>query len=146
MNYQYKFEKILDVKEREKDQALSAYQNAIRAFENVARELYTLLKKKEDLESYQAEKMASGLSVQKIRHYRKFIDDMEKTINHYQQLVVKARNQMNWYQQKLQEKNIEVKKYEKMRDKDYSRFLEKLKMLEEKQADEISTQAFFRKS
>lgn len=54
-----------------------------------------------------------------------------------------ARNRMNWHQQKLQEKNIEVKKYEKLKDKDYSRFLMKLKLQEEKQADEISTQTFY---
>ncbi|KYC59741.1 MAG: flagellar export protein FliJ [Heyndrickxia coagulans] len=143
MNYHYKFEKILDVKEKEKDEALSAYKNAVQAFENVARELYALLKKKEDLEAHQAEKMKAGLSVQEIRHYRRFIDDIEKSIHYYQNLVMNARNRMNWYQQKLQEKNIEVKKYEKLKDKDYSRFLMKLKLQEEKQADEISTQTFY---
>lgn len=35
MNYHYKFEKILDVREKEKDEALSAYKNAVQAFENV---------------------------------------------------------------------------------------------------------------
>lgn len=143
MNYHYKFEKILDVKEKEKDEALSAYKNAVQAFENVARELYALLKKKEDLEARQAEKMKTGLSVQEIRHYRRFIDDIEKSIHYYQNLVMNARNRMNWHQQKLQEKNIEVKKYEKLKDKDYSRFLMKLKIQEEKQADEISTQTFY---
>ena len=29
-----------------------------------------------------------------------------------------ARNQMNFYQEKLMQKNIEVKKYEKMKEKD----------------------------
>ncbi|WP_018660062.1 flagellar export protein FliJ [Heyndrickxia acidiproducens] len=144
MNYHYKFEKILDVKEREKDAALSTYQHALQAFEDTARELYALLKKKEDLEAYQAAKISTGLSVREIRHYQRFIADIEKSIHYYQQLVMKARNRMNWQQQKLQEKNIEVKKFEKIKDKDYSRFLEKLKLDEEKQTDEISTQTFFR--
>lgn len=37
MKYQYKFEKILTLKEREKDEALATYQKAVKRFENVAK-------------------------------------------------------------------------------------------------------------
>ncbi|MFE7151723.1 flagellar export protein FliJ, partial [Heyndrickxia sporothermodurans] len=110
MKYQYKFEKILSLKEREKDEALSTYQKSVKRFENVAEELYQLLKKKEDLLDFQTSKLETGLSIQEIRHHQRFITNLEKSIKHYQDLVINARNQMNWYEQKLQEKNIEVKK------------------------------------
>ncbi|KYD00008.1 flagellar biosynthesis chaperone FliJ [Heyndrickxia sporothermodurans] len=143
MKYQYKFEKILSLKEREKDEALSTYQKSVKRFENVAEELYQLLKKKEDLLDFQTSKLETGLSIQEIRHHQRFITNLEKSIKHYQDLVINARNQMNWYEQKLQEKNIEVKKYEKLKEKDFEKYLFLLQEIENKQIDEISTQIYF---
>lgn len=68
--------------------------------------------------------------------------DLEKTIDHYQKMVANARNQMNFQQEKLMEKNIEVKKYEKMQEKDLAFFLEGMKQAEGRQMDEISIQLF----
>lgn len=146
MKYQYKFEKVLTFKEREKEEALSAYQNAIKTFEEVAEELYRLLKKKEDLELFQAEKLQTGSSVQEIRHYQRFIINMEKSIKYYQELVLNARNRMNWCETQLIEKNVEVKKYEKIKIKDYEKFLEQMKLEEDKVTDEISTLQYFHRT
>ncbi|QQZ07947.1 flagellar export protein FliJ [Heyndrickxia vini] len=146
MKYQYKFEKILSLKEREKDEALSTYQKSVKRFENVAEELYQLLKKKEDLLDFQTSKLETGLSIQEIRHHQRFITNLEKSIKHYQDLVINARNQMNWYEQKLQEKNIEMKKYEKLKEKDFEKYLFLIQEMENKQIDEISTQIYFHRS
>ncbi|MFO1445908.1 flagellar biosynthesis chaperone FliJ [Bacillus sp. Bva_UNVM-123] len=142
MQYQYKFEKILVIKEREKDEALNIYSQAVKRFEEAAEKLYELLKKKEDLESHQSSRLVSGLPVQEIRHHQYFLQNLEKTISHYQQIVINARNHMNFYQEKLMEKNIEVKKYEKIKEKDLSKFTENQKQLEGKQMDDISIQQF----
>lgn len=142
MSYQYKFNRILTVKEREKDEALSAYETAVKSFEEVAEKLYQLLKKKEDLESYQEEQLKNGLSVVEIRHHQQFIGNLEKTIDHYQKMVINARNRMNLFQEKLMDKNIEVKKFEKMREKDFEQFLADMKSAESKQMDDISIQHY----
>lgn len=142
MQYQFKFEKILVIKEREKDEALNIYSQAVKRFEEAAEKLYELLKKKEDLESHQSSRLVSGLPVQEIRHHQYFLQNLEKTISHYQQIVINARNHMNFYQEKLMEKNIEVKKYEKIKEKDLSKFTENQKQLEGKQMDDISIQQF----
>ncbi|WP_336990084.1 flagellar export protein FliJ [Bacillus infantis] len=142
MQYQYRFEKVMSIREREKDEALDSYNQSVRRFEEAAGKLYELLKKKEDLEEFQFSKLASGLPVQEIRHYQHFIHSLEKTIEPYQQVVFNARNQMNYYQDKLTEKNIEVKKYEKMKEKDIVRFAESMKLEENRQMDDISIQLY----
>lgn len=142
MQYQYKFEKILTIKTREKDEAFNVYNQAVNRFEEAATKLYENLKKKEDLENYQNSRLVNGLPVQEIRHYQQFVNNLEKTINYYQKLVINARNHMNFYQEKLMEKNIEVKKYEKMKEKDLTDFTENMKLLEGKQMDDISIQHF----
>jgi flagellar FliJ protein len=117
MAYQFKFEKIMKLREREKDEVLSTYNESVKRFEEAAESLFRSLKKKEDLESYQRSKLENGLSVQEIRHHQTFIHNLQKTIDHDQKVVVHTRNQMNFYQDKLLQKNIEVKKYEVLKEK-----------------------------
>lgn len=142
MKYQYKFGRVLALKEREKDEALSLYQESVKKFEEVAEKLYELLKRKEDLEEYQSAGLVQGLPIIEIRYHQQFIGNLEKSIQHYQKMVINARNRMNLHQEKLMEKNIEVKKYEKIREKDFVHFIEELKANENKQMDDISIQHF----
>ncbi|MEG9296655.1 flagellar export protein FliJ [Mangrovibacillus sp. Mu-81] len=138
MSYQYRFERILTLKEKEKDEVNEQYKGAIASFERVAEKLFEFLKKKEELEVYQSDKLLKGLSVQDIRHHQQFITNLEKTISYYQDLVIQARNRMNWYEEKLVDMNVEVKKYEKIKEKDLSYFLHSMKESENKQLDEVS--------
>ncbi len=75
----------------------------------------------------------------KFSHYSRFIDSMEKTIEDVQQKVVQARTKMNWHEQKLLEKNLEVRKFEKMREKDFEAYKEERNRLETILLDEISS-------
>ncbi|MFD6438716.1 flagellar export protein FliJ [Peribacillus sp. NPDC060186] len=145
MIYQYKFEKILTIKEKEKRDALSKYNAALKTFEEVAEKLYKLLKKKEDLLEFQQEKLRNGLSVQEIRHHQLFMDNLEKLLNHCQQEVIEVRYKMNVLQEVLLDKNIEVKKYTKMKENEFLKFLDVIKEAENKQMDEISIRQFLSK-
>ena len=142
MAYQFKFEKIMKLKESEKDEVLSTYNESVKRFEEAAENLFRSLKKKEDLEIYQRSKLENGLSVQEIRHHQTFIHNLQKTIDHDQKVVVHTRNQMNFYQDKLLQKNIEVKKYEVLKEKGKIVFLEEIRQLEAKQMDDISIQQY----
>ncbi|MEK4629550.1 MAG: flagellar export protein FliJ [Solibacillus sp.] len=143
--YTYRFEKILGVKEQEKTESEIAFKESVQVFEEIATKLYDLLKKKEDLISYQQERLMIGSSIDEVKHYSKFIDSMEKTIADVQQKVVQARAKMNWHEQKLLEKNLEVRKYEKMRENDFVKFKEDQQRIEAIQLDELSTIAYYKK-
>lgn len=146
MNYQYKFEKILTIKEKEKNDASSKYNESVKKFEEVAEKLYRHLKKKEDMQNFQQVKLKEGMAVQEIRHHQQFMDNIEKLLARIQQEVVEARYRMNAYQEKLIEKNIEVKKYEKIKEKDFDKFLDHIKEIENKNMDEISIRQFINKA
>ncbi|MFJ8068744.1 flagellar export protein FliJ [Peribacillus sp. NPDC096447] len=145
MIYQYKFEKILTIKEKEKTDALAKYNAALKKFEAVAEKLYKLLKKKEELLEFQQEKLRNGLSIQEIRHHQLFMDNLEKLLNNCQQEVIEARYKMSIQRDILMERNIEVKKYEKMKENDFLKFLDVIKEAENKQMDEISIRQFLSK-
>ena len=143
--YNYRFEKILTVKDQEKTESELAFKESVQVFEEIATKLYDLLKKKEDLITFQQERLKVGSSIDEINHYSKFIDSMEKTIADVQQKVVQARAKMNWHEQKLLEKNLEVRKYEKMRENDFEQFKEEQLRTEAILLDELSTIAYYKK-
>ncbi|MGM9948626.1 MAG: flagellar export protein FliJ [Lysinibacillus sp.] len=142
MQYIYRFENILNVREQEKNETEIAYKESVRSFEEVATRLYEMLKKKEDLIAFQQERLMTGSSIDEISHYARFIDSMEKTIDDVQQKVMQARAKMNWHEQKLVEKNLEVRKFEKMRERDFEAYKEEQNRLETILLDEISSLAY----
>lgn len=142
MGYYFKFEKILQIKEREKEEIQLGYHRAKRQFEQVAEKLYELLKKKEDLLAFQETQLASGFPVYEIQHYQLFISNLEKMIDYQQQLVMNARNRMFWFENQLKEKNIEVKKYEKIKEKEWQKYKKLLGQMENKEMDELSVIQF----
>jgi flagellar protein FliJ len=139
---QFRFQKIMDVKENEKEQSLAEYNQSVSDFENVANKLYDSLKQKEVLEETTLARLNNGMSVQEIRHYQQFVSNIEKTITHYQKLVQLTRNRMNEKQMKLMQKNIEVKKYEKLKEKQLEQFILATKHSESKQMDDLSIQSY----
>lgn len=145
MKYSYRFENILTVREQEKQETEAAYKQSVKIFEDIATRLYDLLKKKEDLIEYQRQRLQIGASIDEISHYANFVTSMDKTIEDVQQKVVQARAKMNWHEQKLLEKNLEVRKYEKMKEKDFEAFRDEQNRLETILLDELSGQAYFRK-
>lgn len=142
MVYQFKFDKILHIKEKEKNAAMADYKTAAEKFEETATTLYALLKRKEDLEALQSKRLNNGLAIQEIRHNQQFITNLEKTIEYYQKMVINARNRMDFYQEKLIATNVEAKKFTKMKEKGFNAYQQGLKFLEGKQMDDISIQQF----
>ncbi|MFJ6207724.1 flagellar export protein FliJ [Lysinibacillus sp. NPDC092081] len=138
VSYIYRFEKVLTIREQEKNETEIAYKESVRSFEEVATKLFDLLKKKEDLIEFQQERLAVGSSIEEVHHYARFIDSLEKTIVDVQQKVVQARAKMNWHEEKLLEKNLEVRKFEKMREKDFKEFQQEQDRIESIFLDEIS--------
>ena len=106
--YQYKFAKVLTVREQEKSETEIAYKESVHSFEQVATELYNLLKKREDTLDTQNGLLSNGLSIDGIHHYSNFLDSLQKRIEVVQKEVIQARTKMNWYEEKLLEKSLNV--------------------------------------
>lgn len=142
MSINFRFQKIMDIKENEKEQSLAEYNQSVNDFETVANKLYESLKQKEVLEENTLLKLNHGMSVQEIRHYQQFVTNIEKTISHYQNLVLLTRNRMNEKQTKLMYQNMELKKYEKLKEKQHNEFVMTNKQIENKYMDDLSIQTY----
>ncbi|MCU9612103.1 flagellar export protein FliJ [Caldibacillus lycopersici] len=146
MKFTYKFDKILALREREKEEAVFTYEAAVRKFEEVGEKLYQLLKKKEELELDQQNKIVAGLSIQELRIQQNYLINLQKEIHYYQQMVSRARQNMLYEEQRLQERNIEVKKLEKLKIKDYEKYLQLENQEEGKVMDELAMQSVARRN
>lgn len=140
--YQFRFDRVLTVKEREKKEAEDRYRESIESFEGIAQKLYQLLKKKELMESSQAEHIQTGIAVQTLRHGQQFLINIEKSIEYQQKLVMEARNSMHWHEQRLLDRNIEVRKYEKIKEKDRVHFISEQNERDNQQMNELSMTQF----
>jgi len=140
--YKYRFDQILTIREQEKTELEISYKESVQAFEEAATTLYELLKKKEDTITEQDHHMKSGFSISEIHRYASFITGLEKSIELFQQKVAAARTKMNWHEDRLLEKSIEVKKYEKMKEKDQQLFQEEQVRLEAIRLDELASVRF----
>lgn len=143
--YKYRFEKVLMYREQQKTETEIEYKKAVQVFELVATQLYDLLKKKEDTLVEQREKMTTGFLVNEIHHYVRFIESLEKRIAATQQQVIQARSKMTWFEGKLLEKTLEVRKFEKMKEKDHEHHRTEMEQLEAIQLDELATLKFRRR-
>jgi len=132
----------MTIKQDEKNRLLAQYNESVQYFEQVGQKLYDKLKQKEELLEVQAKKFKSGLVISEIKFFQQALESVEVTIANLQRDVMLARQQMSMRELKLQEKNIECKKYEKLKDKSYTSYLKTQGDAESKQMDEISLQQF----
>lgn len=136
-------EKILQLRNEEKNRALLEQKKAIDHFETVAKKLYTQLKTKEDAESKLNDYVKSEV-IQKIREQTLYIDLLNRQINMLQKEVQIARENMERKQMIVTEKHVELKKIEKMLEKRKEREAQERALIEMKQMDEISLNRFIR--
>lgn len=140
--YNYRFENVLTYRELQKTETEIEFKSSVDAFEVVATELYDLLKKKETTLANQQDQMQTGASIDEIHHYARFIDSLEKKIQSVQQQVIQARSKMNWFEDKLLERTLEVRKFEKMKEKDRDQHRVDVEYKEAQRLDELSTMTF----
>ena len=136
-------QKILQLRNEEKNRALLEQKKAMDHFEEVAKKLYTQLKTKENAESKLNEYVKSEV-IAKIREQTLYIDLLNRQINTLQREVQIARENMEQKRQIVTEKHVELKKIEKMIEKRMDQAKKEAALLEMKQMDEISLNRFMR--
>lgn len=134
--------KLLHVRENERNDAQKAYQHALAFFEDIATQLYTLLRKKEDAEESYDNSLQTTVPLEIIKEQVAYIELLNNQILRLQQKVQHARSDMESKQLKLTDAHVEVKKYEKIIDTRKKSEKEVEAKLEKVSMDEISMQQF----
>ncbi|ANX12285.1 flagellar export protein FliJ [Fictibacillus arsenicus] len=138
MSFQFSMEKVLTVKQKEKESIELELGEAVQAFESIAEEIYSLLKRKEDIENLSNQQFQQRIVVNDLQNTQRFLLSMSNKIKELQPVLQRARERMQVIQQKLLQQTIEVKKYEKLKEKQIHAYEMELTLYENKQNDEFS--------
>ncbi|PWA13505.1 flagellar export protein FliJ [Pueribacillus theae] len=138
MAFHFRLDKVLTIKEKEKNLSELEYADARQQFEKAARRLYELLKKKEDLEKQYEQKMQVGVMADSLLQYSYHLQTLQTSITQEQLNVNRAKFLMEGKHQKIIQKSVEVKKYNRLKEKHFAHFKNQLKKDESKQLDELS--------
>ncbi|MFD1850381.1 flagellar export protein FliJ [Oceanobacillus bengalensis] len=134
--------KVLTIRENEKKVAQKAYHQSMGVFEEVAKELYLLLKKKEEAEQQYERFIQSTAPINQIKQLVDYLEVLTTEILFVQQKVEVARNDMEKKQVKLSDSYVEVKKFEKIIDIRKQDERDELKRKEDAFMNEISMNQF----
>ncbi|WLD95154.1 flagellar export protein FliJ [Alkalihalobacillus sp. AL-G] len=137
MTFQFRMDQVLDYKHNQKEMVQKEFAEHQEKFEEIGMALYELLKKKETIQLQQSERIVGGEQVRTIQHYGFYIDTMEKEAHSLQHRLHIARDNMEDAKGRLLEKTIDVKKYEKLKEKQHERYREDLKQQEARYMDEL---------
>src|SRR5690625_2503219 len=106
--------KVLQIREREKKEAQVNHSESVATFERLAKKLYTLLVKKEQLEQELSFNNYEAVSIGEIQNKSHYLDFLTKEALSLQNEVNHARERMEQKREYLTEAHIEMKKIEKM--------------------------------
>ncbi|MGP4075606.1 flagellar export protein FliJ [Halobacillus sp. K22] len=137
------FNKIKDLRDRERTKQEKHHQSQVEAFEKKATQLYEALKEKEQAEQLFHETL-SERTVQAITfiQHQQYIERLEERIELLQPEVQHARQAMYHSQEKLTDAYVEVKKFEKLIERKQTKHQQWLKSEENKQMDDLSMRQF----
>lgn len=142
MSFHFSMEKVLSVKQKEKESIEQELGEAVQAFESIAEEIYSLLKRKEDIENLSNHQFQQKIVVNDLQNTQRFLLSMTNKIKELQPVLQRARERMQLIQQKLLHQTIEVKKYEKLKERQLTAYNVEITSYENKQNDEFSVLRF----
>ncbi|MBM7632593.1 flagellar export protein FliJ [Geomicrobium sediminis] len=146
MTFSFSLQKLLQVKEKERDEKQKHFEVSRKQFEEAGYRLYHLLRDREQMivgvEGY----ATSGTTIAALQTAQMASERMEKEIVHVQGLANDARAKMNVQKDALHHATIELKKLEKLKVKQHETYRQEEKLFEQQQLDETATLLYIRQN
>ncbi|WP_423799754.1 flagellar export protein FliJ [Neobacillus sp. SAB-20_R2A] len=141
MSFQFRFEKILNMKEKEKESALNEMNMARKKKEIAEGELLELVERKE---SYLRDfEQKTSLRVTEMLERDQYLYFLDKQIERVKRKVADLTRDFNLKNQLLLSKNQEEKVWSTWREKSFDEYSEKVKRDEQNMLDEMAVIRYF---
>lgn|SRR5690625_4195010 len=138
--------KLLQIRENEKNQAQKEHAESVTTFEQLASDLYKLLKKKEQVEEELSLSQSRVMSIGEIQSKSIYLENLMKKAILLQEKVNEARTTMEQKRTLLTEAHIEMSKVEKLIEFRVKEIRAQRTRVENMQMDEISIQQYMAKN
>ncbi len=141
----FKFEQMLNINEKLKDQKQIEFGKAVQALEAEKAKLTEYHRSMHYSVIDMRESLNSGISPRMMSEYNSYIKLLKKNIEIQNKNVIIADENVEKVRVELSKALMEIKKYEKLKEKDLEEYLTELKQKENVFVDEIVTYKYSKK-
>jgi flagellar FliJ protein len=145
-SFHYPFQRILDIKEKEKESSQFKMAKAIQRQEKVEVRLSELQANMSSVQSQLNSKQQQGVSITELRMMEDYIEHLRKCLSLEYSEFKFAKKNVEKKQEVLLEKLKEEKTWIVLKEKQEQEFFEQSKIQEQSQLDEMATTRFYRHS
>ncbi|BAU27670.1 flagellar FliJ protein [Aneurinibacillus soli] len=142
MSFVYSFQKILDVKGKEKEQAEMSYSHSVQALRIKEQKLTHLEQNKQEME--QKLQQESQISLAELRSGYEYIGHLQRMIIEAACTKQQAEKEVESKQELLTERVMDEKVWLKLKENAYEQYRELQKQTEQRELDEIAVARYFR--
>ncbi len=146
MSYHFSLQKILDLKEKEKEQLQSALSTSMKQL-NEEQVIYTgLMEKKDILEQQLLQSQVESTNISYLIGLHSFQQHLEKNVQQSKQRVTKAEKEVDRKMQQVIDKSKEEKTYGILKSRERTRYMYEQNRTEQNVLDEISINLYMRRT
>lgn len=142
--FHYSFQKILDLKENEKEFAQVQMAEAIKKQEESLRKSSEIYQKINEVENLKKQKQQDGVNIFELRMLEMYIDQLKEQLLSAEHELAQTENNVLRTQSHLRVKVQEEKTWLNLKNQKQSQFDEKVRLSEQSFFDEMATTRFYR--
>lgn len=139
-NFRFSFQKILDIKEKNREQVEIRYAQFVQNLNKEKEILLEFLQNKDQLQEEVHSNQIEGISIKEVSQSQIYINYFDNLIHNQKEKIKQIEEALLEKQKELTGVKIEEKKWIKLREKKWESFIELNNQLEQKELDEIATQ------
>jgi flagellar export protein FliJ len=140
MTFRFAYNHILNLKEKEKDQAFSEYGRMASQRDKMAEQLQSIIGERDERQ-HQLSETATALEIQQQSLY---IDHLNQKVADATADLIKMEEELRQKQNQLMEKQQDERIWTQLQDKFYQAYKQKEEKLEQDLLDEMATIRFYR--
>ena len=139
MGFRFKLQRVLDLKLKQEDEKKNQIATLMQAIKTKEDELEALISEKKQKEFSLNDNRKRGISILEIRNINQYLLFLDKKINTLRFEISSLESNLNQKRLEYLEQQKERKTFEKLKEKDYEKYLYNEKKEEEKMIDQIVT-------
>lgn len=142
--FRFSFQKILDLKENEKEFAQLQMANAIKKQEESQRRKDEIYQKIITTQNLMNEKQSCGVNVFELRMLENYVDQLKEQLMNSSRELENSQTLVSKSQNNLRMKMKEEKTWVNLKEKKLSEFIEQSKLIEQNLFDEMASIRYYR--
>jgi flagellar FliJ protein len=143
MSFVYSFQKILDMKEKEKEQAEINYSKSIQVLHREQQRLAHLEQNKQNMEQRLLQRK-KNVSLAELKTNYEYIDHLQRLIVQAGESKERAEKDVEAKQFILSERAMDQKIWEKLKENSFEKYMKRVRQIEQKELDEIAVVRYYR--